>query len=255
MLNQPTIDRLRELKLPGMAIALQRQLDQPDLHRLAFEERLALLIDAESVHRDAERLKRLLRQAQFRQHAALEDLDTRAARGLDRSLIASLASGDWILNTQNLVITGPTGTGKSWIAQAFGNAACRLGFSVRYERTGRLLEILRTARADASYHKRLTALAKVELLILDDFGLNPLQTQERLDLLEILEDRHQIHSTIITSQLPITAFHQYLNEPTVADAILDRLLHRCHRIDLTGDSLRKRKPPTASERGRAKAGE
>jgi DNA replication protein DnaC len=160
MLNQPTIDRLRDLKLPGMALALQRQIDQPELHRLAFEERLALLVDAEITHRDSERLKRLLRQAQFRQQAALEDLDTRPTRGLDRSLVATLASGEWIHRAHNLVITGPTGTGKSWIAQAFGNAACRQGFSVRYERTGRLLELLRTARADASYHKRLTALTK-----------------------------------------------------------------------------------------------
>jgi DNA replication protein DnaC len=240
MLIQPTLELLRRMKLQGMADALKLQAEQPQLHQLPFEDRLALLVDAERSHRDQSRIKRLLRQAQFRQQASLEDLDWRAGRGLDRSLMATLASCDWIRQGLNLILTGPSGVGKSWIAEACGQAACRQGLSVRYERTHRMLETLRLAHADGTYSKRLAQLARTDLLILDDLGLKPLQAQERHDLLEVIEDRHGQRSTIITSQLPPDTWHQYLQEATIADAILDRIFHRAHRIELKGQSLRKR---------------
>jgi DNA replication protein DnaC len=240
MLIQPTLELLRRMKLQGMAEALKLQAEQPQLHQLPFEDRLALLVDAERAHRDQSRIKRLLRQAQFRQQASLEDLDWRAGRGLDRSLMATLASCDWIRQALNLILTGPSGVGKSWIAEACGQAACRQGLSVRYERTHRMLETLRLAHADGTYSKRLAQLARTDLLILDDLGLKPLQAQERHDLLEVIEDRHGQHSTVITSQLPPDTWHQYLQEATIADAILDRIFHRAHRIELKGQSLRKR---------------
>lgn len=223
-----------------MAQAFQQQQEQPQLHQLPFEERFALLVEAERGHRETHRLKRLPRQAQFRQQACVEDLDFRASRGLEKSLLATLSACDWIRQAHHLLITGATGTGKSWIAQALGHTACRQGLSARYERTHRLLELLRLARSEGTYHKRLNQLARMDLLILDDFGLQPLQSQERHDLLEVMEDRYQKRATIITSQLPPRDWHQYLNEPTIADALLDRIFHRAYRLELKGTSLRKK---------------
>lgn len=241
MLNQQTLQHLRSLKLTGMAQAFAQQLEQPSSEQLSFEERLALLVDRERTERDNRRLQRLLNSARFKQQACVEDINYQANRGLVRSQVASLINGDWIRARQNLHITGPTGTGKSWLACAFGQAACRQGLSVRYERTGRLLDELRIARGDGSYSKTLRQLARFDLLILDDFGIKPLSQNERHDLLEIIEDRHEVHSTILTSQLPISSWHSYLNEPTVADALLDRLLTNAHRLELKGESLRKTK--------------
>src|SRR5215475_6360007 len=240
MLNQQTLTRLRALKLFGLAEAFAQQLEQPPTQALAFEERLALLVEREVSYRDNRRLQRLLRAAKLRQQACVEDVDYRHQRGLDRTLVATLTNCDWIRAQHNLHITGPTGTGKSWLACAFGNQACRQGLSVRYERTSRLLDQLRVARGDGSYHKKLALLARIDLLILDDFGLKQLQQQERHDLLELIEDRHGLRSTLITSQLPIGAWHEYLNDPTVADALLDRLLNGAHRLELKGESMRKR---------------
>ncbi|QQS45138.1 MAG: ATP-binding protein [Acidobacteriota bacterium] len=239
MINQQTLQSLRALKLSGMADAFARQLEHPQTQRLSFEERFALLVDSEQTHRQNRRLQRLLNSARFKQKASVEEIDYQAMRGLNRSQVLSLVNCDWIRTRQNLHITGPTGTGKSWLACAFGQAACRQGLSVRYERSGRLLDELRIARADGSYKKTLRLLARLDLLILDDFGLKPLSQNERHDLLEIIEDRHEVHSTIITSQLPIGAWHSYLGEPTVADALLDRLLANAHRLELKGDSMRK----------------
>jgi len=239
MLNQQTIQSLRALKLTGMADAFARQLEQPQTQPLSFEERLALLVDCERTHRQNRRLQRLLNAARLKQKACVEEIDYQAKRGLNRSQVLALINCDWIGAHQNLHITGPTGTGKSWVACAFGQAACRQGLSVRYERTGRLLDELRIARGDGSYSKVLRQLARLDLLILDDFSLKPLSQNERHDLLEVIEDRHGAHSTIITSQLPISSWHAYLNEPTVADALLDRLLASAHRLELKGDSLRK----------------
>ncbi len=240
MLNQQTLTRLRALKLFGLADALTQQLEQPPTQALAFEERLALLVEREVTYRENRRLQSLLRAAKLRQSACVEDIDYRHQRSLDRALVTTLSNGDWLRAHHNLHITGPTGTGKSWLACAFGNQACRQGLSVRYERTGRLLDQLRVARGDGGYPKLLRQLARVELLILDDFGLKPLTQTERHDLLEVIEDRHGLRSTLLTSQLPIRTWHEYLNEPTVADALLDRLLNGAHRLELTGDSLRKK---------------
>ncbi|HZS05912.1 MAG TPA: IS21-like element helper ATPase IstB [Blastocatellia bacterium] len=240
MLNQPTLDTLRSLKLPGMAEAYARQLEQPETQRLSFDERLALLVDRERTWRESRRQRRLLQLARLRQSACVEEIDYRHKRGLDRGFVAALITCDWIRSRHNLHLTGPTGTGKSWLACAFGHQACRQGLSVRYERTPRLLDTLRIARGDGSYHKRLALLARADLLILDDFGLKPLPQQERHDLLELIEDRHGLRSTLITSQLPISAWHEYLNDPTVADALLDRLLDGAHRLELKGESMRKR---------------
>lgn len=240
MLNQPTLQLLHQLKLTGMATAFQQQQEQPHFHALSFDERLAFLVEREVALREERRLQRLLQLAKLRQQACIEDIDYQHKRGLERPLVLTLSTGQWIKRHQNLHITGPTGTGKSWLACAFGQQACRQGWSVRYERTARLLESLRIAHGDGSYSKRLAGLAKVDVLILDDFGLKPLTQTERHDLLEIIEDRHERRSTLVTSQLPIAAWHEYLNEPTVADALLDRLLHGAHRLELKGDSLRKK---------------
>jgi DNA replication protein DnaC len=240
MLTQQTLTRLRALKLFGLADAFAQQLEQPPTQALAFEERLALLVEREMTYRENRRLQSLLRAAKLRQSACVEDIDYRHPRGLDRALASTLSNGDWIRAHHNLHITGPTGTGKSWLACAFGHQACRQGLSVRYERTGRLLDQLRVARGDGSYPKLLRQLARVELLILDDFGLKPLTQSERHDLLEVIEDRHGVRSTLLTSQLPIRNWHEFLNEPTVADALLDRLLNGAHRLKLSGDSLRKK---------------
>lgn len=241
MLIQPTLNTLRTLKLTGMADAYAQQLEQPEVQRRAFDERLALLVERESTYRDSRRQKRLLQLARLRQtQACLEDIDYRPSRGLDRSFVAALIPCDWIRAHQNLQITGATGTGKSWLACAFGHQACRQGLSVRYERTPRLLDELRIARGDGSYRRRLALLARTDLLILDDFGLKPLNQSERHDLLEVIEDRHGLRSTLLTSQLPVNAWHEYLNDPTVADALLDRLLNGAHRLELKGESLRKK---------------
>ena len=240
MLKQPTLETLRALKLSGMAEAYARQLEQPDTQALSFDERLALLVDREQTYRESRRQRRLLQLARLRQSACVEDIDYRHPRGLERSLVAALSTCDWIRARQNLHITGPTGSGKSWLACAFGQQACRQGLSVRYERTPRLLDQLRIARGDGSYQRKLALLARTDLLILDDFGLKPLAAHERHDLLELIEDRHGLRSTVLTSQLPVSAWHAFLNDPTVADALLDRLTSGAHRLELKGESLRRR---------------
>jgi DNA replication protein DnaC len=240
MLTQHTLTRLRSLKLDGMARAFEEQLTQPASHALAFEERFGLLVDRETAWRDTRRLERLLKQARLKfPGACLEDVDTRAVRGLDARLIASLANCDWVRTGQSVIATGATGLGKSWLACALGQQACRQGFAVLYTRFARLLEELRIAHGDGSFGRRLAQLAKIDVLIIDDFALAPIGQGERADLLEVLDDRTPGKSTIITSQLPVAHWHEYLAEPTLADAILDRLVHHSHRIELSGESLRK----------------
>jgi DNA replication protein DnaC len=243
MLTHPTLDQLRMLKLDGMARALEEQRQQPACQELAFEDRLGLLVDREASWRSNRRLDRLLRQAKLKHpQACLEDLDYSPGRGLDRRLIAGLSGGDWIGQGQSIVLTGPTGAGKTWLACALGQLACRQGASVLYQRVPRLTESLRVAHADGSFGRQLVQLARIDVLLLDDWGMTPLDQAARHDLLEVIDDRSTGRSTIITSQLPIEHWHAWLNDPTVADAILDRLVHRSHRIALKGDSLRK-KPP------------
>jgi DNA replication protein DnaC len=248
MMIHPTLERLHELRLSGMAAALEEQLQSSAASELSFEERLALLLEREISFRDNRRLQRLLQEARLRlPSASLEDIDFRSARGLDRSVLLRLSSADWIRQHQVVLLVGPTGVGKSYLACALGQSACRNGLSTRYFRLGRLLGDLALARADGSYAKLLAKLAKAELLILDDWGLAPLGDAERRDLLEILEDRHRSKATLVTSQLPIEHWHDYIGNPTLADAILDRLVHGAHKITLKGGSMRKRLADRESE--------
>lgn len=243
MLIQQTLDRLRELRLTGMAAALEEQMRMPDIQTLSFEDRLTLLIEREVTHRDDRRLTRLLQLAKLRLPAAVEDIDFRTPRGLDRSLMLRLAAGDWIRNHQAVLISGATGTGKSYLACALGHSACRHGLSVRYYRFSRLLGELALARADGSYPKLLDKLARTQLLLLDDFGLAPLTDSERRDFLEVLEDRYGRRATLLTSQLPFDHWHTAVGDSTFADAILDRLVHNAHRITLKGGSMRRTQAP------------
>ena len=238
MLRNQTIERLKELKLQGMADAFEQQLAHPETYDLGFEDRLGLLVDREVALRDTRRLERLLRAAKLRQDACLEDINYRHSRGLDKRQMASLATCDWMRARQNLLITGCCGLGKTWIACAFGNAAARQGLSVHYARCGRLLEDLTVSHGNGTYARRLVSLARIDVLILDDFALKKLQAQERTDLLDILEDRTQRKTTIVTSQIPVTDWHDTIGSPTMADAIMDRLLSKSHRIVLQGASMR-----------------
>ena len=239
MLSHPTVDRLREVGLIGMVHALEEQRRQPDSADLGFEDRLAMLVDREVLERDNKRLKARLRFAGLRQLAAPEDVDYRAHRGLDRAMFQRLAQGEWIERQQNLLITGPTGVGKTWLACALGQRACRDNRSVLYQRVPRMLEGLGLARGDGRYARMLKSLVRVQVLILDDWGLTPLTAEQRRDLLEIIDDRHGRTSTIVTSQLPVDNWHAHIGDPTIADAVLDRLVHSAHRLELRGESLRK----------------
>jgi len=247
MLLQQTIERLHELRLSGMAAALEEQLRVPDLDALSFEDRLGLLVDREVTCREDRRLTRLLQLAKLHVPAAVEDLDFRKPRGLDRSLVLRLASGTWVRAHETVLISGATGTGKSYLACALGHSACRNGFSTRYYRFSRLLGELALARADGSYPKLLERVARTQLLILDDFGLAPLTDSERRDLLEVLEDRYGCRATLVTSQLPFDHWHAVVGDTTFADAILDRLVHHAHRVNLKGGSMRKQQPASDSE--------
>jgi DNA replication protein DnaC len=240
MLHQHTLSTLKTLKLPGMAAAFEEQLVQPVTQSLSFDDRFGLIVDREASHRDNQRLGRLLKNARLKHAACVEDVDYRSGRGLDKAVMANLIGCDWIRQAQNLVLTGATGCGKTWLACALGNQACRQGLSVLYVRTSRLLEEMKLAHADGSFRRRLMQIAKVDMLILDDWGLSTMIQPERQDLLELIDDRTR-KSTLITSQIPIKAWHEVIGEPTLADAILDRIVHRAHTIELTGESMRKRK--------------
>ena len=241
MLTHPTHDRLLALGLTGMAKAFEEQRQQPNVASLTFEERLGLLVDREAIERENKRLVTRLKFANLRQNASIEDLNTKAARGLDKALFAKLAAGEWIARRQDLLITGKTGTGKSWLACALGHKACRDDRPVLYHRVPRLLDALALARGDGRHARLLKSLARAELLILDDWGLAPMTSEQGRDLLEIVDDRHGRASTIVTSQLPVDTWHDVIADPTVADAVLDRLVHTAHRLSLNGESLRK--PP------------
>lgn len=241
MLNNPTCDQLRELRLAGMLAAYEAQLKDGACDGLSFDERLGLLVDREYNERHNRRLKTRLREARLRLDAAVEDIDYRHPRGLDKRLMLSLADCQWIRQHQNLIITGPTGAGKTYLACALANQACRQGFSVQYHRTPRLFGDLALARGDGRYPKIVAKLAKADLLILDDWATALLTDEQRRDLFEIAEDRYQRRATLITAQLPVKHWHETIGDPTLADAILDRLIHNAHTINLKGESMRKKK--------------
>jgi DNA replication protein DnaC len=242
MLNHPTYERLVQLRLSGMAKALAEQAQTPDIQALTFEERLGLLVDRELTERHNRQTSSRLRRACLKQTAVAEDIDYRHPRGLDRTLFRRLLTGDWVRGHQNVLITGPTGVGKTYLACALADAACRQGFTALYQRLPRLFEELAIARADGRYLKLMAALAKVDVLVLDDWGLAVLDGERRRDLLEILDERYQTRSTLVTSQLPVAHWHDALGDPTLADAILDRLVHQAHALALAGESLRKLRP-------------
>jgi len=245
MLINQTLDKLETLGLFGMVLGVREQLESSQYLSLSFDERLGLLVDREAEARDSRRLALRLKAAKLRQEASVEDIDFRAPRGLDRSVIMSLAQASWVTAKHNLLITGPTGAGKSFIGCAVAHAAVRRGHTALYMRTPRLLTDLALSRGDGRYVRRLAHLAKVGVLVLDDFLLTPPSVIEAKDLLEVIDDRSQVRSTLVISQLPVEAWHPSLaaGDPTLADAILDRLIHDAHRLALKGGSMRRRQPP------------
>jgi DNA replication protein DnaC len=241
MLLHPTLEKLTTMRFAGMAAALTEQMKMNGLDDMGFEERLGLLLDHELAVRETRRMKTRLRKAKLRQDGSIEDIDFRHPRGLDKSLVLRLSDCQWIKDHNNLIITGSTGVGKSYLACAFAQKACREGFSALYLRMTKLFEDMSLAKGDGRYLKLLASFAKADLLVLDDYGLMPLNQEQRHDFLEILEDRHNLKSTLVTSQLPIEHWHEQIGDPTLADAILDRLVHSAHKIILKGESMRKKK--------------
>ena len=245
MMMNTTLNQLRELRLMGMLTALDEQLTQAGMSAVSFEERMALIVERELHWRHDKRRARLLKEAKLKYpQAAIEDIDTRAGRGLDRKAVMSLALGDWIDSGHSVLITGPTGAGKSWLACALAQHACRRGRSAFYQRVPRLSEELRIRHGNGTFGKWLIQLAKTDVLLLDDWGMAGLDNQARADLLEIIDDRAASKATIITSQLPIEHWHAWVGDATIADAILDRLMQRNHRFTLTGESLRQKPTPS-----------
>lgn len=240
MLNEQTITKLNELRLVGMAKGFGARIERADHNELSHAEFTGLLVDDEKTHRENQRLTRLLKRARLRQEASLENIDYQFPRGLAKAHLLALSNGAWITHHQNILITGKTGLGKSYIACALGNQACRMGYTTTYLRMARLFDHLFTARADGSHLKVLERLARTQVLILDDFAMSPLNDRERNDLLEIIEDRHQGGTIVMTSQVPTKEWHTVIGEPTVADAICDRLFHNAIRIELKGESMRKK---------------
>jgi DNA replication protein DnaC len=246
VLINPTLQKLNDLGLIGMAGAFGQQLEQPEHLELSFEDRLGLLVDREAQDRDNRRLQRNLKAAKLRAQACIEDLDFRTPRGLDRGTVLSLAEAHWVEAHRDILVTGATGVGKTFLACALAQAALRHRHRALYLRVPRLLEEVRIARADGRLPRLLASWSRFDVLVLDDLAPRPLAAQQAADLLEIIEDRHQRRSTIVASQLPIAHWHEVLGEPTVADAILDRLVHGAYRIELEGDSLRRRRHGTSS---------
>lgn len=242
MLIHPTIDNMRALKLFAMVKALETQMETNDIQALAFEDRLGLLVDAELIARQNKQLQSRLKEARLRLSACMEDLDLKTSRGLDRAVMAALATCDWLRRRRNILVTGATGAGKTYVACAMAQQACRAGFTVTYQRATTLFHDLALAKADGRYHKLLAALSKKDLIVIDDFALAPLTDEQRRDLLEIVEERYDRRSTIIASQVPTDHWHDIIGDPTIADAILDRLIHNAYKLCLkTKESKRKDK--------------
>jgi DNA replication protein DnaC len=248
MLDQQTMSILHSLKLFGMARSLEERLSDSNQAALSHAEFVGLLVQDEKMYRDNLRLKRLLRKAKLRQEASLEDIDYRVSRGISQQMILELANPQWITAHRNVLISGPTGVGKSFVACALGNSAARAGYTVLYIRAPRLFETLQQSRGDGSHLKALARLSRVQLLIIDDFLLTRLSEVERRDLIEVIEDRYLAGSTIVASQCPIKDWHPNIGDPTLADAIMDRLLHNAYKIEMRGDSMRTRRTPTNTEK-------
>lgn len=248
MLTHPLFEQLKELRCHGMIEALEEQLRQQDIGNLSFDERLSLLVERECIERENRRLSTRLKQARLKESACLEDIDYGSSRNLSKNVLQQLAECLWISRKQNLLITGPTGTGKTYLACALANQACRRGFSARYLRLPRLFQTLAIAKGDGSYAKLLMSLEKTQLLVIDDWGLAAMTEQQRQDLLEVLDDRHNQSSTIVTSQLPINLWHETIGDMTLGDAILDRLVHNSHRMELKGESMRKKQAKKLEEK-------
>jgi DNA replication protein DnaC len=239
MMTEQTLEKLYDMKLIGMAEAFAEQLQTPDLNDLPFEDRFALIVDRHWTWKEDRRMTRLLKNAKLKDNACIEDIDFKTPRCLDKSVILRLANTDWINKYQNIIITGPTGVGKTYLACALANRACRNGFTAIYKRAPRLYQEVAIARADGSYPKLMNKIAKMKVMIIDDFCITPMADAERRDLLEIIEDRQGIGSTVVTTQLPAEHWYDHIGDPTLADAILDRLIHNAHKINLKGESMRK----------------
>ena len=248
MLMGETIEKLKAMRLSGMVQGIKEQAASPHYQDLSFEERLGHLVEREWLLREERRFARRLKEAGLRVRATVEELDFYTPRNLKRAFIMELAGCEWIRRYHNLIITGPTGVGKTYLACALGYRACVMGYRVKYHRVGRLLSQLALARGDGSYLNVMRSLTKVQLLILDDWGLNQLSRAQALDLLEVIEDRHQRGSTLIISQAPVEAWHQLIGEATIADAILDRLVHNAYRVEMEGESMRKQKSKVSTAR-------
>jgi len=241
MLNQPTIEKLQAMKLHGMANAFREQLELPGASQLAFEERFGILVDRQWDWKQNRALTRRLQLARFKERGVIEDIDYQHPRGLDRKLMRTLATSEWVRQHHNLLFIGPTGIGKTWLACALAHRACRDGFTASHKRMSELFRELAVARADGSIGQLLVKFSRIDVLLLDDFAMAPLKDPERRDLLEICDDRYQRRSTILTSQVPIAHWHEQIGDPSIADSILDRLVHNSHRIELNGDSMRKKR--------------
>ncbi len=241
MLKHPILENLQAMKFLGMRKAFEDQLEMADIEKLSFEERFGLLVDREKTERENRRLSTRLRKAKLRHQASMEDIDFKHPRGLDKQLMLSLGACEWIKSHHNIFIMGPTGIGKSYLACAIAQKACREGYSALYLRLPKLFSELSLAKGDGRYGKLLTGFSRTNLLILDDWGLSKLNKEQQRDFLEIVEDRYEVGSTVITSQLPVSHWHEVIDDPTLADAILDRLVHNAYKINLKGDSMRKKK--------------
>src|ERR1700674_4911773 len=247
MLNQQTVEKLHAMKLHGMADAFHTQLETTDAGQLSFEERFALLVDQQWLWKENRALARRLISARLKERGVMEDIDYQHPRGLDRKFMRTLSSSEWVRQNQNILLIGPTGIGKSWLACALAQKACRDGFSVMHKRTAELFRELAVAHVDGSIGRVLLKWSRVDVLVLDDFAMAPLKDGERRDFLEICDDRYQRRSIILTSQLPVAHWHEQIGDPTVADSILDRLVHNSHRIELKGESMRKKKRKPGEE--------
>lgn len=247
MLNQPTLEKLQTMKLHGMADAFRAQLETTDTSQLSFEERFAMLVDQQWLWKENRALARRLRFAKLKERGVIEDIDYQHPRGLDRKLIRTLASSEWVRQHQNLLLIGPTGMGKTWLGCALAQKACRDGFTILHKRSSELFRELAVAHVDGSFGRQLTKLSRIDILVLDDFAMAPLKDSERRDFLELCDDRYQRRSMILTSQLPLAHWHEQIGDPTLADSILDRLVHNAYRIELNGESIRKKRGRKSEE--------